>query len=181
MTEVQKPVDQLSLTELATEYNRLAEEIEANSTGLKPVKVKRIKGFKDRTTGIRRIGILLNGGEPEAAPKEAAPKEAAPKAKKPLAKPKAKPAPKAKEKKSAREYTNSIGKEFGFKAGGERDRLLQCLSAKMGRQVKREELGELAPFVSKLTLRIQRKRLPYKLTKEKKDDEAGYSYGLYRK
>jgi hypothetical protein len=166
-----KPIDQLSLTELVRAYNRRAEELEANHTGLKPVVIKRIKGFKDRATGIRRLSEL--NGVP--VPAKAVKAKAEPAAKK--AKPKK---AEANPKKSQREFTNSIGQEFGFKAGGERDHVLQILSSKMGRQVPRKEFGEFGKFVSKVDLRIKRKKLKYKLVKEK-DDEAGYSYGLHRK
>jgi hypothetical protein len=55
-----KPLEAMSLVELTTEYNRRAEEIEANSTGLKPVKIKRLQSIKDKKTALRKIDELTN-------------------------------------------------------------------------------------------------------------------------
>lgn len=178
LSEASKPIDQLSLTELAAEYNRRAEELEANDTGVKPLRIKRIKGFKDRTTGIRRLREL-NGEQPPAPRKVREPKaaKAAPKAKahKPAKQPKAKV---HKPAKPAREYSSKIAEEFGFMEAG-RAKVINILAAKMGRQIPRKEFGDSAQFLSKVTLRIKRNKLPYKLIKEK--DDEGNSYGLHRK
>ena len=177
----EKPVADMSLTELTAEYNRQVEALEANDTSLKPVKFKRIKLFKDRTTGIRRIDELTN----PPAPKERAPRVAKPKTNgkaKTKAKPKAKIKAKGKAKvtKVKKEKTGSLSEEFGFKGGGEREQLLLILAGKMGRQVPRAEISdELAKFIGKIKLRIERKKLRYKVIKER--DDGAVSYGLYPK
>lgn len=176
---VAKSLDEMSLTELVAEYNRQAEEKESNHTDLKPLRIKRIKVFKDRKTGIRRINELTGVTQP--APRKAA-AETETTVKKPIKKAavkKAKTTPKAKPA-AKRTKGEGLAQEFGFTAGGEREKLLLILSGRnMGKQVPRSEFGGVAHMIGKINLRIKRKKLKYKLVKEKTDD--GVTYGLYPK
>lgn len=185
MTDNAKYAD-MSASQMATEYNRLVEIAEANHTGLKPITFKRVKGFKDRKSALARIAAITGtttvadvaaAEQPATESESATVKKPKRDKKKPAVKTKT-VAKKAKTKKSAAKPGN-MTEEFGFNAGGERDQLLLILKRRMNHQVPRKEFGEVGYLLSKIALRIERKKLPYRLVKEKTD--AGFSYGLYSK
>jgi hypothetical protein len=161
-----KTIEEMSASEMAVEFNRLVEIAEANHTGLKPLKFKRVKAFKDRKSGLARLAAI-NGTA--AAPVEPTTE----------AKPKKTRVAKAKSTKTKNTAAKpgNMTSEFAFKAGGERDQLLLILKRRMNHQVPRADFGKIGYLLSKIALRIKRKKLPYRLVKEKTD--AGFSYGLY--
>lgn len=189
---------QATVPELVALYNAKCEELEANHTGLKPLKLKRVKNFKSVPQALRALQKLETPDEaPSPDPEQSMAKKSRKAAAKPAAKPKkaakkavkkaaAKPA--AKPKKAAKKAnghakmgvgSNALSSEFGFTAGGDREKLLLSLSQpRLGRQVPKKDLKS-SHMMGALNLRIRRKKLPYKIVKEKTDD--GFTYGLYRK
>jgi len=157
-----KPYEEMSGPELVTAYNKLAEQ----ATGVKPV-----TRFADRVSGLKRVkelALTISSGQKGGAPE---PKKA----------------------ESGDSDMTALEKKieaFEVRSGTNREKVLKKLLPNLGKQIPQGELlkaaygsqntentGALAMVMKGIKDVIQKKKLPYVLTRDRKEK----TYGINRK